>query len=95
MRRLRLAGGVVLLKTRVRASLKAHRAMLAFDDAPSPDGGAGVVHVLLRNWRGCAIREREAVIEQRPACRRACPVQPQDVGRGTRRFSSSTQLRMT
>jgi DNA-nicking Smr family endonuclease len=40
--------GVAVLKTRVRASLRANRAVLAFADAPAADGGAGAVYVLLR-----------------------------------------------
>ena len=41
-------GGVAVLRARVRAGLKTHRAVLAFADAPPSDGGAGAVYVLLR-----------------------------------------------
>lgn len=40
--------GVAILKTRVRAFLRSHRAVLAFADAPFADGGPGAVYVLLR-----------------------------------------------
>jgi DNA-nicking Smr family endonuclease len=40
---------VSILKTRVRACLRTHRAVLAYADAPRNDGGAGAVYVLLRN----------------------------------------------
>jgi len=36
------------LKSRVRALLRAHPAVLAFADAPNTDGGPGAVYVLLR-----------------------------------------------
>ena len=41
-------GNVSILKTRVRACLRTHRAVLAYADAPRDDGGAGAVYVLLR-----------------------------------------------
>jgi DNA-nicking Smr family endonuclease len=41
-------GGVSKLKTPVRACLRAHRAVLAYVDAPPADGGPGAVYVLLR-----------------------------------------------
>jgi DNA-nicking Smr family endonuclease len=41
-------GNVAILKTRVRACLREHRAVLAYADAPRSDGGAGAVYVLLR-----------------------------------------------
>jgi DNA-nicking Smr family endonuclease len=41
-------GKVSVLKSPVRALLKSHRGVLAFADAPSSDGGAGAVYVLLR-----------------------------------------------
>jgi DNA-nicking Smr family endonuclease len=47
-RGLRSAGNVAVLKPRVRQSLRAHRAVLAFSDAPPNDGGPGAVYVLLR-----------------------------------------------
>jgi DNA-nicking Smr family endonuclease len=37
-----------VLKTRVRACLRANRSVLAYADAPPSDGGAGAVYVLLR-----------------------------------------------
>jgi DNA-nicking Smr family endonuclease len=37
-----------VLKTRVREYLRSHRSVLAYADAPSSDGGAGAVYVLLR-----------------------------------------------
>jgi DNA-nicking Smr family endonuclease len=37
-----------ILKPRVRAYLRSHRAVLAFTDAPRSDGGTGAVYVLLR-----------------------------------------------
>jgi DNA-nicking Smr family endonuclease len=40
--------GVAVLKTRVRNSLREHRAVAAFADAPLADGGVGAVYVLLR-----------------------------------------------
>jgi DNA-nicking Smr family endonuclease len=40
--------GIAVLKTRVRESLRSHRAVLAFTDAPRADGGTGAVYVLLR-----------------------------------------------
>jgi DNA-nicking Smr family endonuclease len=39
---------VPILKTRVRACLRQHPAVLAYADAPRTDGGAGAVYVLLR-----------------------------------------------
>ncbi|MEP7308544.1 MAG: Smr/MutS family protein [Acidobacteriota bacterium] len=39
---------VSILKTRVRAYLRTHRAVLAYADAPRGDGGDGAVYVLLR-----------------------------------------------
>ena len=39
---------VSVLRTRVRESLRSHRAVLAYADAPRGDGGAGAVYVLLR-----------------------------------------------
>lgn len=47
-RGLHSAGNVAVLKSRVRACLRAHRAVLAFADAPKDDGGQGAVYVLLR-----------------------------------------------
>jgi DNA-nicking Smr family endonuclease len=41
-------GSVGVVKTRVRAYLRRHPAVLAFADAPSSDGGAGAAYVLLR-----------------------------------------------
>jgi DNA-nicking Smr family endonuclease len=41
-------GNAPVLKTRVRALLKSHPAVLAFADAPAADGGPGAVYVLLR-----------------------------------------------
>jgi DNA-nicking Smr family endonuclease len=41
-------GNVAILKARVRAALRQHRAVLAFTDAPRSDGGSGAVYVLLR-----------------------------------------------
>jgi DNA-nicking Smr family endonuclease len=41
-------GNVPVLKAHVRASLKSHRSVLAFADAPHADGGTGAVYVLLR-----------------------------------------------
>jgi DNA-nicking Smr family endonuclease len=41
-------GGVSKLKQHVRACLRSHRAVLAYVDAPSADGGPGAVYVLLR-----------------------------------------------
>jgi len=41
-------GGVATVKAHVRAYLRTHPAVLAFDDAPSSDGGPGAVYVLLR-----------------------------------------------
>jgi|SRR5688572_16079568 len=41
-------GNVAVLKSRVRAALRAHSAVLAFTDAPKADGGQGAVYVLLR-----------------------------------------------
>jgi DNA-nicking Smr family endonuclease len=37
-----------ILKTRVRKYLRSHRSVLAYADAPGPDGGSGAVYVLLR-----------------------------------------------
>ena len=37
-----------ILRARVRAFLRSHRAVLAYADAPRSDGGAGAVYVLLR-----------------------------------------------
>ena len=42
------AGGLSKLKPQVRASLRSHRAVLAYVDAPPTDGGPGAVYVLLR-----------------------------------------------
>jgi len=39
---------VSVLRTRVRESLRSHRSVLAYADAPRGDGGAGAVYVLLR-----------------------------------------------
>jgi DNA-nicking Smr family endonuclease len=39
---------IPVLKSRVRECLRAHRAVLAFTDAPPADGGTGAVYVLLR-----------------------------------------------
>ena len=47
-RGLRSPGNVAVLKTRVRACLREHRAVLAFTDAPPASGGPGAVYVLLR-----------------------------------------------
>jgi DNA-nicking Smr family endonuclease len=47
-RGLHSAANVSILKTRVRACLRTHRAVLAYADAPRDDGGAGAVYVLLR-----------------------------------------------
>lgn len=47
-RGLHSAGNVAVLKSRVRAVLAAHPAVLAFADAPKTDGGQGAVYVLLR-----------------------------------------------
>jgi DNA-nicking Smr family endonuclease len=47
-RGLHSAGNVAVLKSRVRAVLCAHPAVLAFTDAPRTDGGQGAVYVLLR-----------------------------------------------
>jgi DNA-nicking Smr family endonuclease len=47
-RGLHSADGVPVLKTRVRAFLRSHPAVLAFADAPSRAGGGGAVHVLLK-----------------------------------------------
>jgi len=47
-RGLHSAGNVAVLKSRVRALLRAHPAVLAFADAPNTDGGPGAVYVLLR-----------------------------------------------
>jgi DNA-nicking Smr family endonuclease len=47
-RGLHSAGSVSILKTRVRELLRSHRSVLAYSDAPSSDGGAGAVYVLLR-----------------------------------------------
>lgn len=41
-------GNVAILRARVRAALRQHRAVLAYSDAPRGDGGAGAVYVLLR-----------------------------------------------
>jgi DNA-nicking Smr family endonuclease len=41
-------GNVPILRTRVREQLRRHRAVLAYTDAPSSDGGSGAVYVLLR-----------------------------------------------
>jgi DNA-nicking Smr family endonuclease len=41
-------GNVAILKTRVRACLRQHPAVLAYADAPPADGGSGAVYVLLR-----------------------------------------------
>jgi len=40
--------GIAVLRARVRACLRSHRAVLGFADAPPGDGGAGAVYVLLR-----------------------------------------------
>lgn len=37
-----------VLKTRIRAWLRSHRAVLGYSDAPVADGGSGAVYVLLR-----------------------------------------------
>jgi DNA-nicking Smr family endonuclease len=42
---------IPLLKTRVRACLRQHQAVLAYADAPRTDGGTGAVYVLLRKHR--------------------------------------------
>jgi DNA-nicking Smr family endonuclease len=47
-RALRSPGGVAVLKTRVRALLRSHTAVLAFADAPRSEGGSGAVYLLLR-----------------------------------------------
>ena len=47
-RGLHSAGNVAVLKSRVRAVLREHPAVLAFADAPKTDGGQGAVYVLLR-----------------------------------------------
>jgi DNA-nicking Smr family endonuclease len=47
-RGLHSAGNLPVLKSRVRDTLRAHPAVLAFTDAPRTDGGAGAVYVLLR-----------------------------------------------
>jgi DNA-nicking Smr family endonuclease len=47
-RGLHSAGNVAILKSRVRAALREHPAVLAFTDAPRTDGGQGAVYVLLR-----------------------------------------------
>ena len=47
-RGLRSAGGVAVLKARVRGDLRSHPAVLAYADAPRTDGGSGAVYVLLR-----------------------------------------------
>lgn len=47
-RGLHSAGSVSVLRTRVRAHLSRHSAVLAFADAPPDDGGDGAVYVLLR-----------------------------------------------
>ena len=47
-RGLHSAGNVAVLKSRVRALVRAHSAVLAFTDAPKTDGGPGAVYVLLR-----------------------------------------------
>jgi DNA-nicking Smr family endonuclease len=47
-RGLHSAGKVAVLKSRVRALLPTHPAVLAFTDAPRTDGGQGAVYVLLR-----------------------------------------------
>ena len=39
---------VPVLRTQVRESLRSHRSVLAYADAPRGDGGAGAVYVLLR-----------------------------------------------
>ena len=41
-------GNTAILKSRVRQYLRSHRSVLAYADAPSSDGGAGAVYVLLR-----------------------------------------------
>lgn len=41
-------GNVAILRTRVRALLRAHRGVLAYADAPRTGGGSGAVYVLLR-----------------------------------------------
>jgi DNA-nicking Smr family endonuclease len=41
-------GSEPVLKTRMREYLRSHRSVLAYADAPSSDGGAGAVYVLLR-----------------------------------------------
>jgi DNA-nicking Smr family endonuclease len=41
-------GNVSILKARVRACLRRHRAVLAYADASRADGGTGAVYVLLR-----------------------------------------------
>jgi len=41
-------GRVAVLRASVRALLRAHRAVLAYADAPRDDGGSGAVYVLLR-----------------------------------------------
>ena len=47
-------GGVSVVKTHVRTYLRRHHAVLAYNDAPAADGGAGAVYVLLRNGRSGA-----------------------------------------
>jgi DNA-nicking Smr family endonuclease len=47
-RGLRSEGNVSVLRARVRESLRSHRSVLAYADAPRGDGGAGAVYVLLR-----------------------------------------------
>jgi DNA-nicking Smr family endonuclease len=47
-RGLRSPGGVSVLRSRVRAQLRSHPAVLAYADAPRTDGGAGAVYILLR-----------------------------------------------
>jgi DNA-nicking Smr family endonuclease len=47
-RGLHSGGSIAILKTRVRAFLRAHRGVLAYSDAPRNDGGPGAVYVLLR-----------------------------------------------
>jgi DNA-nicking Smr family endonuclease len=47
-RGLHSGGRAPVLRTRVRAYLRTHRAVLAYADAPASDGGSGAVYVLLR-----------------------------------------------
>ncbi len=47
-RGLHSAGNVAVLRSRVRAFLAGHPAVLAFADAPRTDGSSGAVYVLLR-----------------------------------------------